>query len=68
MEQTGPYTGHHQVWRLLKGSRDTERGRLSEMCLREQPGGEITGGVGFKECMCGYEVCDHHKAGRHCCS
>lgn len=40
--------------------------RLSEVHLKDQSGGKISGGVWFKECMCGYQVCDHHKAGSHC--
>lgn len=66
MEQTARSTGHHQVQRLLNGTQDTKRGRLSEVHLRDQSGGKITSGVLFKDCMCGYQVCDHHKAGSHC--
>lgn len=66
MEQTATSTGHQWVWKLLKWSQATKRGRLSEVHLRDQSGGKITGGVGCKECTCGYEVCDRHKAGRHC--
>lgn len=66
VEQTATSMGYHQVRRLLKGSQDTERGRLSEVHLRDRSGGKIAGVGGFTECMYGYEVCDHHKAGRRC--
>lgn len=63
MERTAASMGQPQARESQMGRQDT--GRPPEMHHKDHSGAKITDVDGFKERMCGYEVCGHHKTGRH---